>query len=134
MRREPSRCGRDHGPGRGVPILWNVGRQFDRHPWHEGIGVKPQYDAIRLVISNIRATDDAEAWRAHLAEQGWTVAQGWGADPITAWADRREARTVPTRRTLLQVLRERHPDPEGVTLDRGEAVIDLTYYRAIERK
>ena len=102
-------------------------------------GVKQRYDAIRLVISNIGAADDAEAWRAFLAEEGWTVAPGWGADPITAWADRREARTVPTRRTLIQVLRQRladagHESTAGVTLGRGEAVIDLTYYRAVDHK
>ncbi len=101
--------------------------------------MKPQYDAVRLVISNIGATADAEVWRAYLVEEGWTVAPGWGADPITAWADRREARTVPTRRTLVQVLRQRladagHNPTAGVTLGRGEAVIDLTYYRAVEHK
>jgi hypothetical protein len=101
--------------------------------------VKQSYDAIRLVISNIRATADAEAWRAFLAEQGWTVRPGWGTDDITAWADRREARTVPTRRTLAQVLRDRlaaagHDAPAGVTLERGEAVIDLTYYRTVEHR
>jgi hypothetical protein len=46
---------------------------------------------------------------------------------------------VPTRRTLLQVIRRRyadagHGDPEGVTLGKGEAVIDLTYYRAVEHR
>ncbi len=101
--------------------------------------MRPQYDAIRLVVSNIRATGDAEVWRAYLTGGGWTVAPGWGADDITAWADRRDARTVPTRRTLLQVLRERHAaaghaDPQAVTLERGEAVIDLTYYRAVGRE
>jgi hypothetical protein len=96
--------------------------------------VKQPYDALRLVISNIGATDDAVAWRAYLAEHGWTVAPGWGTDDITAWADRRDARTVPTRRTLIQVLRERHGDPGAVALGKGEAVIDLTYYRAVERK
>jgi hypothetical protein len=101
--------------------------------------VKQPYDAIRLVISNIGAGDDADAWREYLAGEGWTVAPGWGADPITAWADRREARTVPTRRTLIQVLRRRHADagsgdPDRVSLNRGEAVIDLTYYRAVGRE
>lgn len=103
-----------------------------------GVSVKQPYDAVRLVISNIRATSDAEAWRAFLAAEGWTVAPGWGTDPITAWADRREARTVPTRRTLIQVLR-RHAGaertgPEAATLGKGEAVVDLTFYRAVERK
>jgi hypothetical protein len=37
------------------------------------------------------------------------------------------------------VLRERHAaaghgDPEAVALGKGEAVIDLTYYRAVDRK
>jgi len=100
--------------------------------------VKPQYDAVRLTISNIAATGDAEAWREYLAEQGWTVAPGWGADDITAWADRRDARVVPTRRILAQVLRDRLAaaghDPAAATLDRGEAVIGLTYYRAVDRK
>jgi hypothetical protein len=96
-------------------------------------------DAVRLVISNIGATDDAEAWRAFLAAEGWTVAPGLGTDPITAWADRRDARTIPTRRTIIQVLRGRHaaaghPDLATVTLGRGEAVIDLTYYRAVDHK
>ena len=101
--------------------------------------MKPQHDAIRIVISNIGATDDAVAWREFLAAEGWTVAPGWGTDPITAWADRRDARTVPTRRTLVEVIRRRHAEaggerPEAVTLDRGEAVIDLTFYRAVDRK
>jgi hypothetical protein len=105
----------------------------------EDAGVNPQHDAIRLVISNIGAASDAEAWRAFLAGEGWTVAPGWGADDITAWADRREARTVPTRRTLIRVIREQHtaaghPDPQAVTLTPGEAVIDLTYYREIGRE
>ena len=101
--------------------------------------MKQPYDAIRLVISNIRTADDAEAWREYLAGEGWTVRPGWGADPVTAWADRREARTVPTRRTLLQVLRDRaaaagQGDPGAVTLGQGEAVIDLTFYRAVDHK
>ena len=100
--------------------------------------MKPQFDAVRLTISDIRAVSDAEAWRAYLAAEGWTVAPGWGADPVVAWADRRQVREVPTRRTLVQVLRRKHAeaghDPNEVTLDRGEAVLDLTFYRAVERK
>lgn len=101
--------------------------------------MKPQYDAVRLVISNIGATDDAEAWREFLTGEGWTVAPGWGADDITAWADRRQVRTVPTRRTLIQVIRQRladagHDAPTGLTLNRGESVMDVTYYRAVEQK
>jgi hypothetical protein len=101
--------------------------------------VKPPFDAIRLVISNIPSAADAEAWRAFLAGEGWTVRPGWGTDDITAWADRREARTVPTRRTLAQVLRDRlaaggHEPGAAATLGRGEAVIDLTYYRAVEHR
>ncbi len=104
----------------------------------EGNEVKQPFDAIRLVISNIATSSDAEAWRAFLADEGWTVGRGWGADDITAWADRREDRTVPTRRKLAEVLRRRlaaeHGDPGAVTLKPGEAVIDLTYYRAVDRK
>ena len=101
--------------------------------------MKPQYDAVRLTISNIRAVTDAEAWREYLARQGWTVAPGWGTDDITAWADRREVGTPPTRRTLVQVIRDRlaaagHDNPERVTLAPGEAVITLTYYRAVDQK
>ncbi|QDU21750.1 hypothetical protein [Urbifossiella limnaea] len=100
--------------------------------------MKQPYDAIRLVISNIGAGDDAEAWRAFLAAEGWTVGAGWGTDDVVAWADRRNTRTVPTRRTLLQVLRDRHAaaghDPAAVVLSKGEAVVDLTYYRAVDRK
>ena len=101
--------------------------------------MKPQYDAVRLVISDIRAPDDALAWREHLAAEGWTVQPGWGADDVVAWADRRAAGTPPTRRTLVQVLRDRlaaagHTAAEAVTLSKGEAVIDLTYYRAVDRK
>lgn len=100
--------------------------------------MKPQYDAVRLVISYIRATSDAEAWRAYLAAEGWVVAPGWGADPVVAWADRRQVREVPTRRTLLQVLRKQQADaghdPAAVALDRGEGVLDLTFYRAVDRK
>ncbi|WP_439623948.1 hypothetical protein [Gemmata sp.] len=100
--------------------------------------MKQPYDAIRLVISHIATSSDAEAWRAYLAGEGWTVGPGWGADDITAWADRRDARTVPTRRILAQVLRQRlaeeHGDPGPVTLKAGEAVVDLTYYRAVDRK
>ncbi|WP_145243465.1 hypothetical protein [Urbifossiella limnaea] len=81
---------------------------------------------------------DAEVWRGYLADQGWTVAPGWGADDITAWADHRDARTLPTRRALAQVLRERYAaaghDPEEATLGKGEAVIDLIYYREVDRK
>ena len=100
--------------------------------------MKQPYDAIRLVISNIATSSDAEAWRAFLADEGWTVGTGWGADDIVAWAAKREDRTVPTRRTLAEVLRKRlaaeHGDPGAVTLNKGEAVIDLTYYRAVDRK
>ena len=62
---------------------------------------------------------------------------GWGTDDVVAWADRRDARTVPTRRTLLQELRDRHAaaghDPAAVVLGKVVAVVDLTYYWAIDR-
>lgn len=101
--------------------------------------MKGRYDAIRLTVSNIGAADDAAAWREYLADEGWTVAPGLADDRIVAWADRREARTVPTRRTLAQVLRDRHAaaghdSPAAVTLRPGEAVVDLTFYRAVDRQ
>jgi hypothetical protein len=101
--------------------------------------VRPQYDAVRLVISDIRAPDDALAWREYLAAEGWAVHPGWGADDVVAWADRRAAGTPPTRRTLVQVLRDRlaaagYDNPERITLAPGEAVLHLTFYRAVDRK
>ena len=102
-----------------------------------GNGMKAQADAVRLAITNIGAVADAEAWRAYLTAEGWTVAPGWGTDRIAAWADRRDVRAVPTRRVLAQVLRDRYAaaghDPGAVALGRGEAVIDLTFYRAVDR-
>jgi hypothetical protein len=104
----------------------------------EGTGLKSQYDAVRLTVTNVRAVTDAEAWREFLAVEGWTVAPGWGTDDIVAWADRRDVKTIPTRRILAQVLRDKLAagghNPAAATLDRGEAVIDLTFYRAVDRK
>jgi hypothetical protein len=101
-------------------------------------GLKQPYDAIRLVVSNIGAGDDADAWREYLAGEGWTVGAGWGTDDIVAWADPRHARPAPPGRTLLNGPRHRHAwaghDPAAVVLGKGEAVVDLTYYRAVDRK
>lgn len=99
--------------------------------------MKPQYDAVRLVISGIRAPDDAPTWREYPAAEGWTLHPGWGEDDVVAWADRRTAATTPTRRTLVQVLRDRlaatgHHNSRRIPLAPGERVIHLTYYRAMD--